>query len=162
MVDVKRATRSVWLADGRTTLAYTWPSNHRHRNASHASSRLRFPSPGAHSIVCQRTQARQKWESFRHVVCMPVCGVARQPQGGPGQGCLVSDIDCISVRSVRTARRTVHDCGSASRCPLDGLPLLYFCIYILIVANAHMSCNSLMTRLTLARAFPTVRCSSCP
>ena len=78
----------------------------------------------------------------------------------PGQGCLVSDIDCISACSVRTARLTVHDCGSASRCPYDGL-LLLLCLRLPIVANAHAFCNSLMTRLTLARAYPTVRCSSC-
>ena len=62
-------------------------------NPSHASSRLRFPSPRCPLMLCQRLQARQKWESFRHVVCMPVCGVARQPQGlclGRVASCLIS------------------------------------------------------------------------
>jgi len=78
-----------WSDNPRIHVAMQSPTSQTHRNAS---SRLRFPSPECPLVVCQRTQARQTWESFRHVVCMPVCGVARQPQGlclGRVASCLI-------------------------------------------------------------------------
>lgn len=66
-------------ADGRTTLAYTWPCKHRPRKpiARQQSAPLPLTQVPTHSCVSARKQTSQKWESFRHVVCMPVCGVRR-------------------------------------------------------------------------------------
>lgn len=70
-----------------------------HRNAS---SRLRFPSPECPLVVCQRTQSTPD-VGILQARCLYARLRRRTAASGPGQGCLVSDIDCISARSVRTA-----------------------------------------------------------
>ena len=157
MVDVKRATRRQTVGQPSHTRGHVITD---YANPSHASSRLRFPSPKC-PLIRVSAHASKPEVGILQTRCLYARLRRRTAASGPlpRQGCLVSDIDCISARSVRTARLTVHDCGSVSRCPYDGLLLL--CLHLPIVANAHAFCNSLMTRLTLARAYPTVQCSSC-
>lgn len=100
--------------------------------------RLRFPLTSAHRdrrpSSCQRTQQGAA-SPFRHVVCMPVCGVAPQD-------CLVSDIDCIPACRVRTTAA----CGSSQPASLvlrALLPAKCVCTYriIIVISSTHASCN---------------------
>jgi hypothetical protein len=80
-------------ADGRTTLAYTWPCNHRPRKpiACQQSAPLPLTQVPTHSCVSARKQARSGNPSDTLFVCPSAASVARQPQGPWGRvaSCLI-------------------------------------------------------------------------
>jgi hypothetical protein len=155
-------------ADGRTTLAYTWPCNHRLRKpiACKQSAPLPLTQVPTHSCVSARKQARSGNPSDTLFVCPSAASVARQPQGPWGRvaSCLILTAYLPAVYVPLDLQQAVYMryTTAAAQAGVLHNGLLCFCIASTHRSKcAHISCNSLMTRRILARAYPTVRCSSC-
>ena len=162
MVDVKRATRS-WQTVGQ-------PSHTR----GHVITDFASPSLPAVGSASPHPEPTQLCVSAH--ASMPEVGILQTrclyarlrrrtaaSSGPPGRvaSCLILTAYPPAVYVPLDLQvTTVHDCGSATRL-FSRASYRAALLHLPIVANAHVSGNSLMTRLTLSRAYPTVRCSCC-